>query len=136
MDRFLAKLMLLGALVFGWVLPASAQTKPLPDAPRPHTVDRKFLVAVGLTAAAKVADGITTERMLGRGCHETNSVYGPHPSALRISATQAAFFAGEVTAAYFLKRRFRRVWILPLTEGIVNVVGSIQNERLSCNGPI
>lgn len=128
--------LLLIVFVLGWAFTANAQTVPLPDAPRPHTVDRKFLIAVGLNAAAKAADGITTERMLARGCHETNPVYGPHPSALRISATQAAFFAGEVTAAYFLKRRFRRVWILPLAEGIVNVVGAVQNERLSCNGPL
>ncbi len=47
-----------------------------------HAVDpafRKRQVGVAALAIAALADVLTTEAALHRGCHEANPIYGPHP---------------------------------------------------------
>ena len=70
--------------------PTQAQVK--------HAVDPAFRktphVALGVLALALLADVVTTQQAIHRGCHEANPVYGKHPSAALLLATHGAIFAG------------------------------------------
>ena len=65
-----------------------------------HAVDPAFTarrVSLGVLAVAAIADVITTEQGLHRGCVEGNGLYGRHPSLPLMIGTHA-FIVG--TAAY------------------------------------
>lgn len=90
------------ALLFAW--PVAAQE--LPPAPRPKTIDRKFLVAVGALAGAESFDMTETKLLLDRGGREYNlSDFGTaHPSTRRIVLVESGWFAGELFVTYELKK--------------------------------
>lgn len=116
---FLVKWMLIGALVIafvvGWAFAANAQTVPLPDAPRPKVLDRKFILASGALAASAAFDMTETKLLLDRGGVEYNPAFGRHPSTARLVGVASAWFAGYVVLSYELKkhhpRAFRHWWI-------------------------
>lgn len=110
----------------------SQQTK------RPPVMDEKFLAAMGALAAAKTADGITTQRLLDRGplYHEMNPIFGRRPSSARIAGTNAAYFAGEVATAYLVKKYGRghwwsKIWMVePAWQTAEHVRCAVHNEHL------
>lgn len=122
-------------------LPARGQG--LVEAPKPKVkgkvADDKFWLALGVLGAAKAADAVTTQRMLGRGCWERNPWLGPHPGGGRLAASAGAQFAGEVVTAYLLKKALRRhkwlgrVWIIePTWQAGEHARNAWRNERLVC----
>ena len=113
---------------------AAAEAQELPDAPKPKVIDRRFLIATAALAGSSIADGISTERMLARGCHELNPTYGRYPSPVRVAGTNAAWFAGEVGISYLLKRKFprRHLWMLPFLDVANHTFASFHNELLQC----
>jgi hypothetical protein len=120
-------------------LAAGARADDLPDTPKPKVADKDFWLLAGALAAAKTTDAITTERFLGRGCHELNSLLGPHPSAGKLAANASAYYAGELALAYGLKRfgrRHRRARFLWIAEPLYGIARHVQlsasNEALVC----
>jgi hypothetical protein len=95
------------ALLF--TAPLCAQEKPR-ALPKPKVIDRKFVAVMGLLAATKTADAITSAQMLNRGNYETNPLFGPRPSGARMAVVNTSYFAGEVLMAYSLKRLDGHKW--------------------------
>lgn len=119
----------------------SAQDRP--DTPPPkleaRVLDKKFYFVIGALAAAKTADAITTERVLSRGCHESNPLFGPYPSSGRIAGLDVAAFAIESGTAYLLKRYSRKhrwaryAWpIAPARQTALHIYWAAHNEGLRC----
>jgi hypothetical protein len=110
------------------------------EAPKPKVMDREFFAAMTVLAAAKTADGITSIRMLNRGCHETNPIFGErYPSSGRIAGTNAAYLAGEVALAYTLKRLgqnhrwTKHLWLIePAYQVGGHIAAAADNEALVC----
>jgi len=126
-------LIILGELLGGCQVKAQSSAEVLPEAPKPKVMDRRFFLAISALAAAKATDGVTTERMLGRGFHELNPLFGRHPSPARVAGTNAAYFAGEVAVAYILKKRFpkRHFWLIePLLQSADHIRSAVHNEGL------
>lgn len=119
-------------------LAVPGQAQGLPDAPKPKTIDRTFLISVGVLAAASTADQITTERFLNRGCHELNPIFGPHPSPSKVAGVSLLYFGGEVGLSYVLKKFGRghwwsKVWLVEPSWGTaVHIQASVHNEGLTC----
>lgn len=103
-----------GVLLLLLLVPTFARA--LPDAPvakieqRQRVIDKKFVLAMTVLGASAIADGITTQRNLNQGARETNPIFGPHPSSVRLAGVNAAYFAGEFAEAYFLKKCGRGKW--------------------------
>jgi hypothetical protein len=93
-----------------------ALCRPQPKLPR--VADRKFITIMAILGTAKTMDAVSTERMLNRGGHENNSMFGRYPSTGRIAGVNAAYFSGEVALAHVLNRYGRRhrwaryLWLL------------------------
>ena len=94
--------------VLALAIPLHAQTKPLPDAPKPNR--KAFLAGVSLLAASKTADAITTRQLLDRGGVELNPIFGRYPSPARQAGINLAFFAGQ-SALFYLAERNRHAWV-------------------------
>jgi len=127
---------------------AGLPANELPDSPRPkiailrpvpvHRVtDTKFWMVAGALGASAAADFVTTERMLARGHHEMNTLFGAHPSKLRVATVGGAYFAGEVILAYELKRvgrhhRWARgLWLVdPMRQTMDHIYWAASNEKL------
>jgi len=105
------------------LVPVLARADALPDAPvakldavrvdvvRRHTIDRRtFFIGVGLLAAAKSADILTTRSLIERGGVELNPLLGRHPSTSRQVGVNAAFFAAQ-TLTFYLTERSSRRWV-------------------------
>jgi hypothetical protein len=76
-----------------------------------HKFDKRvFFTGIGLLAAAKTADAVTTRQVLDRGGYELNPVYGRHPSPARQAGINAAFFIGQ-SALFYLTERNRHAWV-------------------------
>jgi len=94
--------------VLALAIPLHAQTKPLPDAPKPNR--KAFLAGVSLLAASKTADAITTRQLLDRGGRENDPVFGRHPSPAKQAGINLAFFAGE-SALFYLTEHNHHAWV-------------------------
>ena len=92
-------LILIGCMVATVAVWRVADASPTPQQVR-RAVDPAFTarrVSLGVLAIAAIADVITTEQGLHRGCVEGNGLYGRHPSLPLMIGTHA-FIVG--TAAY------------------------------------
>ena len=88
---------LAGALIWAALIDGIAHAAPT-QAQVKHAVDPAFRktphVALGVLALALLADVVTTQQAIHRGCHEANPVYGKHPSTALLLATHGTIFAG------------------------------------------
>lgn len=97
----------------------AAQTL-IPDAPSSaHTADKAFWLTTAITISANSADAFTTAKWVGNADHcqyEAWSpwLYGRQPSAGRAVGVMAAETVSVATFSYFLKKREKRYWRLPL----------------------
>src|SRR6266478_497678 len=71
---------------------------------------RIFFAGIGLLAAAKTADAITTRQLLDRGGWENNPQIGRHPSSIRLAGHAAAMFAAQ-SAVFYLTERNHHAWV-------------------------
>ncbi len=82
-----------GALIWAAVIDGVAHAAPT-RAQVKHAIDPAFRrtphVALGVLALALVADVLTTQQAIHRGCHEANPIYGPHPATGTLVLTHAA----------------------------------------------
>lgn len=90
----LLQLCIVGALLWGAVLCNMARAAAPTPAEVRHAVAPAFrhrtaYVPLAVLALAAVADILTTRAAINRGCHETNPIYGPHPSDGAMIATHA-----------------------------------------------
>jgi hypothetical protein len=101
---------------------------PKPQLSRERVIDRPFLILMGVEAAAKSADFITTAQAIGRSCGpdctvtESDRWFGPLPSNGRLIGENLGIFSAEVVLSYELKkphpwlpgdRYLRKAWWLP-----------------------
>jgi hypothetical protein len=71
-----------------------------------------WTLADGVTIAA---DAITTVHCLSLpNCVEKNPIFGSHPSPQRVAVTEGAFFAADTVLSYWLKRRGKSWWWVPV----------------------
>lgn len=93
--------------------------KPKPSAEY-HFNKKVFWTGTGILAAAKLTDAITSERAFNEGYHETDPIYGKHPSSVGFSAENLVFFAGQVGAFYLTEHSHNKAirWI-----GRASIVG-------------
>ena len=87
-----------------------AQEPLKPEAPKPKTDHKVFLVGVSLLAASKTADAITTRQLLDRRGRELNPIFGSHPSPAKQAAVNLGFFAAESTVAYIAEHN-KHAWV-------------------------
>ncbi len=94
----------------------------LPDAPSATTrrvADTEFWTLTGITFAANVADAVTTQQALARGCEEGNPFLGPNPSGALLWGYSLGVAGAASGGAYALKRWMpdkpvlRHLWRVP-----------------------
>ena len=125
-------------ITFAFLLTSVAWASELPNAPSSSskpglaTADGKFLFLASAYTAALVADYETTQSCLARGaCRELNPVFGSHPSRLRMYAIGGAISAGTIYGSYYLKKKRKRYWWVPLVAGtVVHGYLAYRNSRL------
>jgi hypothetical protein len=104
----------------------------LPEAPKKHVVDKKFVGFAALQVAANIFDIESTIGMQKKGlCKEGWSSWavGEHPTRPQLYATAALANAGTATLAYFLKKKGKRYWWLPqITAGSVHTFAASRNR--------
>src|SRR5690242_13287181 len=88
------------AVILLFAIPCFAQEKP--DMPKPNR--KPFIAGTVALAAAKTYDAIETQRLLDRGGHENDPIFGQHPSPAKLGLINAAIFAGEVALFHFTER--------------------------------
>ncbi len=91
----------------------------LAAAKKRRVADWRFWLAVGVVAAATVADIETTRRGIERGAVEANPLFGRRPGRPRLYLQSGAMTAGVVVLSYYLKRGSpervpRGVWLVPV----------------------
>ena len=98
-----------------------AQTKNLPENPKPHHHLLPFEIAV--LASSQTFDAISTRKLLNRGGWENNPAFGRHPSPKRQAVINLAEFSAESLLLYKTERSQRwyvrwagRVYLLAATE--------------------
>src|SRR5438270_13503788 len=94
---------------------ASRPSKLLSAAPMEKKVVTKSFVAWTIADGATIAaDTITTVHCLNLpNCIEKNPLFGSHPSAQRVAATESAFFAADTLVSYWLKKKGKSWWWVP-----------------------
>ena len=115
-----------------------------PDAPKPKTdrvMDRRYFAVLGVLAAAKAADGLTTSEAAWPGCRETNPILGPNPSNARIAGLAVTSFAVEAGTAFLLKRFghhhkwARFLWLgEPSFQVLRHAQAAMHDAGLNCTG--
>ena len=129
MRRFHA-LALLGLLFCSQSL---AQEKP--EAPKPKTDRKVFIVGTALLAASKTADAITTRQLLDRGGWENNPILGRHPSSARLTGFASAQFAAQALAFHFTERS-RKPWVRWLGRAYIGFTIEEHARLAACNASI
>jgi hypothetical protein len=110
---------------------AMVATASIPWTPKPlgKTVDKKFLMLFGLTAALTVADIELTQHCLQAGtCHETNFLYGSNPTRARMYGINIPILSAQMVFSAWLKHRQpeRHAWMLsPIVDSVAHGVGAI-----------
>ena len=97
---------------------ASAQAKPLPEAPKPKHADRFWAIESAALGSLYAADFTLTARGLGQPAPgkpgfvnwESDPLFGRHPSDTRIALTAAAQF-GLQSCLLQKTEHSRRAWI-------------------------
>ncbi len=132
--RKLIAILLLGGMALG---------ADLPDAPSAtasrRVADKDFWMLTGVTFAANIADAVTTQQSLARGCQEGNPVLGPNPSGAVLWSYSLGIAGAAAGGTYVLKRWMpdkpvlRQMWRVPAAL----LVGSrtrdaIHNATISC----
>ena len=127
--------MKVAALLLLLTLPLAAadpSTMILPEAPKKHVVDKKFVGFAAFQAAANIFDVESTISMQKKGlCKEGWSSWavGDHPTRPQLYATAALANAGTATLAYFLKKKGKSYWWLPqVTAGSVHTFAASRNR--------
>jgi hypothetical protein len=104
----------------------------LPEAPKKHVVDKKFVGFAAFQVAANVFDVESTIGMQKKGlCKEGWSSWavGEHPTRPKLYASAALANAGTATLAYFLKKKGKSYWWLPqVTAGGVHTFAASRNR--------
>jgi hypothetical protein len=91
-----------------------------PDAPSSARIaDKSFWTTIAITISTNSADAFTTAKWVGNADHcqyEAWSpwLYGRQPSAGRTVGVMAAETVGVASFSYFLKKKEKRYWRLPL----------------------
>ena len=127
--------MKVAALLLLLTLPLAAadpSTMILPEAPKKHVVDKKFVGFATFQVAANIFDVESTISMQKKGlCKEGWSSWavGDHPTRPQLYATAALANAGTATLAYFLKKKGKSYWWLPqVTAGSVHTFAASRNR--------
>jgi hypothetical protein len=93
------------------------------------TVDKKFLMLFGMTAALTVADIELTQHCLRAGtCHESNLLYGTNPTRARMYGFTIPILGAQVMFSAWLRHRQpeRKEWMIsPLVDSAAHGVGAI-----------
>src|SRR3954470_24023818 len=103
----------------GFTMSAELAVRPLSPAPiererKQRVVNKAFVAWTIADGATIAADAITTVHCLDQpNCVEKNPIFGPHPSALRVTVTESAFFAADTALSYWLKRKGKSWWWVP-----------------------
>jgi hypothetical protein len=103
-----------------FAIPTHGQSS-LPDAPVPHQsvpafpmpVEFKSSPVVFRTEAialvsSDVFDMVETDRLVKRGGYELNTLYGKHPSGLRLFAVSAPYTAAQILAVHITEHSQHR----------------------------
>jgi hypothetical protein len=103
--RLAIALLLLALPMVANELPSAPPPRVAADVPRQKTADKKFWVVTGILGAAAAADHFTTSQHLDTPWfHETDPLYGIHPTNARLASVGACFYGGQVAVAYILKK--------------------------------
>lgn len=91
------RLLILATLGFlPTILMAQTAVKPQLKKPARQFNSKAYTLEVGLLGASRMADAITTRRLLNNGGLERNPIFGQRPSAARQGAINAGFFVLDV----------------------------------------
>ena len=115
---------------------AHAQEKP--DAPKPKTDRKVFILGTTLLAASKTADAITTRQVLDRyglRASENDPVFGRHPSPAKQAGVNAAFFAGQVLVFHYTERSHYR-WVKWLGRASIGFAIEEHTRLAACNASL
>lgn len=87
----------------------------LPFTTRDRKVVNKAFIAWTIADGATIAaDAYTTVHCLSLpNCVEKNPIFGSHPSAPRVAATESAFLVTDTLVSYWLKRKGKSWWWVP-----------------------
>jgi hypothetical protein len=114
------------------IAPAPFVTTPVPreqNAAVDRTVDKKFLILFGMTAALTVTDIELTQRCMRAGtCHEANFLCGTNPTRARMYGINIPILGGQAIFSAWLKRRHpeRNGWMIsPIADSVAHGVGSV-----------
>ena len=110
---------------------AVADIERLPDAPN----TKHFFLLSSVDLAATFADAQTSHIAQSNGCYEIDSfMYGSkHPTDARFYTTMFTITAGEQLVSYFMWRKGKRLWWLPMTaNSSIHTIGTIQNWKNGC----
>jgi hypothetical protein len=97
----------------GAALPLTTAAIPFTTRDR-KVVNKAFIAWTVADAATIAADAYTTVHCLNLpNCIEKNPLFGSHPSAARVAATESAFLATDTLVSYWLKRKGKSWWWVP-----------------------
>ncbi len=114
----------------------------LAQAKKRRVADWKFWLAVGVVAAATVADIETTRRGIERGAVEGNPLFGRRPGRPRLYLQSGGMTAGVVVLSYYLKRGSpernpRGLWLAPMgAAATTHGIAAYRNTHVCPSGTV